>query len=76
MRAYWEAFRARHPSWRLRIQHPAFNDPFGALRRGDVDVLVVWLPVEESDLTVGPVLYAEPRVLAVGANVSKIPHSS
>jgi DNA-binding transcriptional LysR family regulator len=68
LRAYWDTFRARHPTWRLRIQHPAFNDPFGALRRGDVDVLVAWLPIEESDLTVGPILYAEPRVLAVGTD--------
>ncbi|RJL35789.1 LysR family transcriptional regulator [Bailinhaonella thermotolerans] len=67
LRAYWDAFRARHPGWTLRIRHPAFSDPFGALRRGDVDVLVAWLPVEEPDLTVGPVLYAESRVLAVSA---------
>jgi DNA-binding transcriptional LysR family regulator len=67
LRAYGDAFRARHPGWRLRIRHPAFSDPFGALRRGDVDVLVAWLPVEEPGLTVGPAPYAEPRVLAVGA---------
>lgn len=52
----------------LTRRYPAFNDPFGALRRGDVGVLVVWLPVEEADLTVGPVLYAEPLVLAVDVN--------
>ncbi|MEU4579715.1 LysR family transcriptional regulator [Nonomuraea sp. NPDC023979] len=66
LRAYWDTFRARHPTWKLTIRHPAFSDPFGALRRGDVDVLVAWLPVEEPDLTVGPLIYAEPRVLAVG----------
>ncbi|MEV4807259.1 LysR family transcriptional regulator [Nonomuraea sp. NPDC049421] len=67
LRVYWDTFRARHPGWRLTIRHPAFSDPFGALRSGEVDVLVAWLPIEEPDLTVGPVLYAEPRVLAVGA---------
>ena len=66
-RAYWETFRSRHPQWKLRIQHAPFSDPFAVLRRGDVDVLVTWLPVEEPDLTVGPVLIAEPRILAVAA---------
>jgi DNA-binding transcriptional LysR family regulator len=66
-RAYWETFRSRHPQWKLRIQHAPFSDPFAVLRRGDVDVLVSWLPVEEPDLTVGPVLIAEPRILAVAA---------
>ena len=31
-------------------------DPYSALRRGDLDVLVNWLAVDEPDLTVGPVL--------------------
>ncbi|WP_406232127.1 LysR family transcriptional regulator [Nocardia sp. NBC_01009] len=65
MRPYWDTFRSRHPQWKLRIQYAPFVDPFAGLRRGDVDVLVTWLPVEEPDLTVGPTLFAEPRVLAV-----------
>jgi DNA-binding transcriptional LysR family regulator len=66
-RRYWETFQSRHPQWKLRIQHAPFVDPFAGLRRGDVDVLITWLPVEESDLTVGPVLTAESRVLGVAA---------
>ncbi|MGK5556809.1 LysR family transcriptional regulator [Actinomadura kijaniata] len=65
LRPYWDAFRARHPQCRLRIQRTQFSDAFPALRRRDVDVLVAWLPVDEPDLTVGPVLFADPRVLAV-----------
>ncbi|MFI9816851.1 LysR family transcriptional regulator [Saccharothrix variisporea] len=65
LRRYWETFRARHPRWRLRILHAPVTDPFAGLRRGDVDVLVTWLPVREPDLTVGPLLCTGPRVLAV-----------
>ncbi len=65
LRAYWDTFRSRHPQWKLRIQYAPFVDPFAGLRRGDVDVLVTWLPVEEADLTVGPILFAEPRVVAM-----------
>jgi DNA-binding transcriptional LysR family regulator len=68
LRAYWNTFRARHPRWELRIRHASFNDPYAGLRRGDVDVLVAWLPVEEHDLTVGPVLFTDPRVLAMAAD--------
>ncbi|MEU6660326.1 LysR family transcriptional regulator [Streptomyces sp. NPDC046821] len=62
---YWETFRSRHPQWKLQIRITPYVDPFAALRRGDIDVLVAWLPVEEPDLTVGPVLLTEPRVLGV-----------
>ena len=65
MRPCWDTFRSLHPQWKLRIQYAPFVDPFAGLRRGDVDVLVTWLPVEEPDLTVGPTLFSEPRVLAV-----------
>ncbi|MGN9783503.1 LysR family transcriptional regulator [Nonomuraea sp. ZG12] len=67
LRPYWDTFRARHPAWKLRFSHPPFADLFGSLRRGEIDVLIAWLPVEEPDLTVGPMLFAESRVLAVAA---------
>jgi DNA-binding transcriptional LysR family regulator len=65
LRRYWETFRARHPQWELRLRMSAYQDPFAQLRNGEADILVTWLPVEEPDLTVGPLLFAEPRVLAV-----------
>ncbi|MBG0831855.1 LysR family transcriptional regulator [Planomonospora sp. ID67723] len=67
LRPFWDTFRARHPQCRLQIQHASFVDPFAGLRRGDLDMLVCWLPVEEPDLTVGPVLFTDPRVMAVAA---------
>ncbi|UBU10377.1 LysR family transcriptional regulator [Nonomuraea gerenzanensis] len=68
LRPYWDAFRARHPQWRLHIQSVRFGETFAPLRRGDIDVMVAWLPVEEPDLTVGPVLFTDHRVLAVSAD--------
>ncbi|KJY41193.1 LysR family transcriptional regulator [Streptomyces sp. NRRL B-1568] len=68
LRLYWQTFRSRHPQWELSIRHAPFNDPFGGLRRGDIDVLVAWLPVREDDLTVGPVLLTDPRMLAVAVD--------
>lgn len=76
LRPYWDTFRARHPQWKLRIQQSSFVDPFAGLRRGDLDILICWLPVEEPDLTVGPVLFAEPRVLAVAADHELTRHTS
>ncbi|SEG99036.1 DNA-binding transcriptional regulator, LysR family [Nonomuraea solani] len=67
-RRYWDTFRARHPQWDLRLRMSTYQDPFAQLRSGDADVLITWLPVEEPDLTVGPLLFAEPRVLAVSGD--------
>ncbi|GAA4596236.1 LysR family transcriptional regulator [Planotetraspora phitsanulokensis] len=65
LRRYFESFRSRHPQWELRLRTATFTDPFAQLRNGDVDILVTWLPVEEPDLTMGPLLFADRRVLAV-----------
>ncbi|MEU3500522.1 LysR family transcriptional regulator [Streptomyces hundungensis] len=65
---YWKAFRSRYPQWELEIRQLVYIDPFGRLRDGDFDVLVVWLPVEEPDFTIGPVLMKDPRILAVTAD--------
>lgn len=59
------AFRDRHPDCDVRIVEFHFSDPFTALRTGDTDVQLMWLPVREPDLAVGPVLFTEGRVLAV-----------
>ncbi|MFJ3145718.1 LysR substrate-binding domain-containing protein [Streptomyces halstedii] len=42
-----------------------FTDPFGPLRDGTVEIASAWLPVREPDLTVGPVIDAEPLLLMV-----------
>ncbi|MCK2215288.1 LysR family transcriptional regulator [Actinomadura sp. ATCC 31491] len=65
MRRYWDTFRSRYPQWELRLRVSAYPDPFAQLRDGEADVLVTWPPLDEPDLTVGPLLFAEPRVLAM-----------
>lgn len=59
-------FRERHPAVDLRMREVRLDEPFRLLRDGEVDVALLWLPVEEKDLTVGPVTFTEPIVLAVG----------
>jgi DNA-binding transcriptional LysR family regulator len=65
LRRYFDTFRACHPQCELRLRISAYSDPFAQLRNGDADILITWPAVEESDLTMGPLLFAEPRVLAV-----------
>ncbi|CAM5521741.1 LysR family transcriptional regulator OS=Streptomyces alboniger OX=132473 GN=CP975_18280 PE=3 SV=1 [Streptomyces alboniger] len=59
------AFRERCPGCEVRMRETQFHDPLGALRGGGIDLLFTCLPVAEPDLTVGPVVINEPRLLAV-----------
>ncbi|MFG2873839.1 LysR family transcriptional regulator [Streptomyces sp. NPDC048337] len=68
LRPFWDAFRSQHPQWGLRLSHNGYIDPFAPLRNGEIDLLLSWLPVEEPDLTVGPVLFVEPRVALMAAD--------
>ncbi|MEV0454057.1 LysR family transcriptional regulator [Catellatospora methionotrophica] len=63
--AVLDLFRQRHPRCELRIREILPTDPFTALRAGRVDIALVWLPVDEPDLTVGPNLHTEVLTLAV-----------
>ena len=54
-----------HPELRVQLLEVPYEDPFGALRRGEVDVAVSWLPVEQPDLVVGPAIQRDSRVLLV-----------
>lgn len=65
LRPAWNAFRSRHPECLLQLGFSGFIEPFKSLRDGQIGALIAWLPVEEPDLTVGPVVYTEPRVLSV-----------
>lgn len=60
-------FQDRYPDCEVRIKESLYGDGVELLRRGEVDVLFVGLPVIEADLTVGPVLAREKLVLAVSA---------
>jgi DNA-binding transcriptional LysR family regulator len=37
------------------------------LRAGELDAMLPWLPIREPDLTVGPVVFTEPIVMAMSA---------
>jgi DNA-binding transcriptional LysR family regulator len=60
------AFNARHPACDFTFVHTGLDEnPLSWLRTGRVDVLATRLPVDQPDITVGPVLSREPRVLLV-----------
>ncbi|MFE0762432.1 LysR substrate-binding domain-containing protein [Streptomyces smyrnaeus] len=60
-----EQYARRHPGVEVRLQQIQLFDPLGPLRTGQVDVQVTERPVNEPDLTLGPVLVREPRALLV-----------
>lgn len=60
-----DRFTTRHPGCEVDILDVSLGDILGPIRRGEVDVLAVRLPIDQPDLMVGPKLSSEPRVLAV-----------
>lgn len=64
-----DAFETRHRDCRVTlVEHqarPGDWDVWAPLRRGESDVLVDWLAVDEPDLTAGPAIDYRARVLAV-----------
>lgn len=63
-----DTFRGRYPGSDVQLAEFHFSDPFAPLRTGQADLHLLWLPVREPDLTVGPVVLTEGRVLAVAAH--------
>lgn len=70
LRGLIDTFRGRYPGSDVQVAEIHFSDPFTPLRNGQADVHLLWLPVREPDLTVGPVVLTESRVLAVAADHS------
>jgi DNA-binding transcriptional LysR family regulator len=62
------AFERREPDCETTVREVSIIDPYAALRRGEIDVLVNWLVLNESDLKVGPAIAHEKRMLAVAAD--------
>lgn len=60
-----DLFEAQHPDCKVEIVELPFLERHGPLRRGEVDVMVTRLPLDQPDIVVGPVVSREPRVLAV-----------
>ncbi|MFF9195954.1 LysR family transcriptional regulator [Streptomyces sp. NPDC014779] len=60
-------FEERFPKCAIEVAEIALSDPFGPVRRKEVDCAVVLLPVAEDDLRLGPVFSRQPQTLAVSA---------
>ncbi|WP_405424998.1 LysR family transcriptional regulator [Streptomyces erythrochromogenes] len=63
-----EEFKSRHDGGDIQLIESRLSDPFGLVRTNEVDAQILWLPVQEADLIVGPVVMTEGRVLAVPAD--------
>jgi DNA-binding transcriptional LysR family regulator len=59
------SFEETHSSSTVEVSQVSWDDPLAGLREGDVDLMATWLPLEQPDLVVGPVLTKQARVLAV-----------
>jgi DNA-binding transcriptional LysR family regulator len=62
-----DLFQTRHPAAQLRHREIQPPSPLELLRSGEVDVALLWLPVREPDLTVGPVTQTSAVLLMVAA---------
>lgn len=60
-----QSFEAQHSECAVEVVQMPWDDPFSRLRDDDVEVMATWIPLEQTDLVVGPVLNTQPRVLAV-----------
>ncbi|MFI0349321.1 LysR family transcriptional regulator [Actinomadura sp. 9N407] len=60
-------FQSRYPDCATEIVEVPFSDPFGPVRRNEVDTAVVLLPVEEDDLVLGQVFSEQPQALALSS---------
>lgn len=70
-------FRARHAECGLTFRETSFIEPLAPLRAGKVDLQTCWFPADdeglremiasEPDLTFGPVVITEPKVLMTAA---------
>lgn len=69
-------FRSRFPQVDFRLREIRIDDPFTPIRSGDVDVALLWLPVDEPDLQVGARAFTEPIVAMVGVESDLATRSS
>ncbi|GAA0429717.1 LysR family transcriptional regulator [Actinoplanes capillaceus] len=78
IRGVIEKFTADHPGCDVALREIVFSDPFSGLRSGDLDLILVWRPVREPDLTEGPTLLTEGRLMGVwtGHELASLPSVS
>jgi DNA-binding transcriptional LysR family regulator len=61
-------FHRRHAECRVTVTETAQLRQLAELRSGTIDLLVLWLPVDDPDLTVGPTLTRESRVVEMAVD--------
>ncbi|MCP2257570.1 transcriptional regulator, LysR family [Streptoalloteichus tenebrarius] len=60
-------FQERYPRCAVEMTEVPLSDPFGPLRRGEVDLAAVLMPIAEEDLVVGAVFSRGQQTLAVSS---------
>ncbi|MEV5937528.1 LysR family transcriptional regulator [Streptomyces sp. NPDC051994] len=63
-----DVFNSRYPHCTVELQEVTYNVAIVALQSEDVDLVVAEPPVEDPAITVGPVVFSEPRALLVPAD--------
>ena len=64
-----KTFEGRHPQCQVRVTETGLApEQFDLLRRGQLDLLVMRMPVNDPDLVTGPMLTTEDRVVIVAAD--------
>ncbi|MFD0544867.1 LysR family transcriptional regulator [Streptomyces mexicanus] len=62
-----QEFRARHPDCDVQIREAQLSDVLPWLRTGEADIALTCHPMRTAEVTMGPVLVREARMLAVPA---------
>ncbi|PSK98462.1 LysR family transcriptional regulator [Murinocardiopsis flavida] len=63
-----DRFEKRYRDCEVEIVELPLADPFGAVRRGEVDAAIVLTPVAEPDMVIGSTFSIEPQTLVVSAD--------
>jgi DNA-binding transcriptional LysR family regulator len=64
-----KTFETRFPAYEVvTTDTDRLSEQFDWLRRDELDILAMRLPVSEPDVTIGPVLSREPRIVVVARN--------
>jgi DNA-binding transcriptional LysR family regulator len=58
-------FTSRHPACSVEVTENPMADPLGSLRRCELDLIAFDLPIDASDIVVGPILRRDNRLIAV-----------
>jgi DNA-binding transcriptional LysR family regulator len=64
-----KTFESRHPGCRVVITDTGFTrEQLDWLRKDELDLLALRLPIDERDVTIGPILSSEERVVALATD--------